>query len=522
MNTDTGLKTPNNPDSQGGLIKTFLASFTGHPFISSALLCLISYVMFLTVTQGNIEWRRYIFLFAVLGIIFAAALTALCFYLAKTKAFTDKNIILLLFLLGFALRLVVNAAGRQHDIGSFQSGNGHLGYIGHLLENGSLPQGDVREIDQFYHPPLHHILAALWMKLQMILGASLETAAKGIRFLTLFYSTACMVLAYKIFKVLKISGKAMIAAFAIIAFHPTFFILAASMNNDVLSVTFTFGAILAALNWMENRSYRNILLLALCIGLGMMTKLSVWMVAPAVAAMFLIMFIRERQERGSLFRQFCAFGAVCVPLGIWWEVRNYITHGVPPSYVPLIGSDSAQYVGYHSVWNRLFNFDAFQFESVYHQFEFYGGKYYEFNPTIGLLKTAMFDEGNYQSLDFVAKPLFWIGTLLAVCALAVMIYMLIKKTGVINSLQKKFFVIIYGIYFILYYVFCFTHPHTCTENIRYAVPLILMGAIFTGLFLKQAKGARSTPLKTASRVMYVLTTVFAVLSSAMYIFIIML
>ena len=32
-----------------------------------------------------------------------------------------------------------------------------------------------------------------------------------------------------------------------------------------------------------------------------------------------------------------------------------------------------------------------------------------------------------------------------------------------------------------YYVFCFSYPHHCTENIRYVSPLIVYGLLFIGI-----------------------------------------
>ncbi len=60
---------------------------------------------------------------------------------------------------------------RQYDIGMIDLDAGHtvtgrhLAYIQYLYENWKLPDFDPTSVYQFNHPPLHHYLCALWMKL---------------------------------------------------------------------------------------------------------------------------------------------------------------------------------------------------------------------------------------------------------------------------------------------------------------------------------------------------------------------
>lgn len=62
--------------------------------------------------------------------------------------------------------------------------------------------------------------------------------------------------------------------------------------------------------------------ISLCVGLGMMTKLSVWMVAPAIAFVFLYVFFKNLKDFKKYLVQFLCFGVVCAPLALWWQVRN--------------------------------------------------------------------------------------------------------------------------------------------------------------------------------------------------------
>ena len=60
---------------------------------------------------------------------------------------------------------------RQYDIGQIDLDSahtvsgGHLAYIQYLYQNWHLPDMDPTTVYQFHHPPLHHYICAVWMKL---------------------------------------------------------------------------------------------------------------------------------------------------------------------------------------------------------------------------------------------------------------------------------------------------------------------------------------------------------------------
>ena len=59
-------------------------------------------------------------------------------------------------------------------------------------------------------------------------------------------------------------------------------------------------------------------------GLGMITKLTVGLLAPAMAAVFLTVLIKKRAEWKKLIPQFIVFGVICVPIGLSWTIRNAV------------------------------------------------------------------------------------------------------------------------------------------------------------------------------------------------------
>ncbi len=448
-------------------------------------------VVAVTILYASVYIKKeyaYNFLNVGLGII-----TAVFIYLGIKNKLTTRNLILLIMAAGFLIRLCyvmsVPMVTMQHDVAKISAGNGHIGYVEYLFKNKALPDFDVRTVYQFYHPPLHHIIAAVWVGIQMLMKIEYGHAFENIQLLTLFYSTLCMILSYKIFRQLKLNGIALVAATAVVALCPTFYIMAGSINNDILSITFMLGAVLNTIYWYKHRKMKHIVYIALCIGLGMMTKLSAWMVAPPVAFIFIYAFIKNMLDKDNrdvkkYITQFAVFLAICAPLGLWWSFRNYISHGVPFGYVLELSNTSKQYVGDIPVWQRLFDFSLYQFNDVSDQFTIYGAPYNEFNPIVGLFKTSMFDEGvavrNFPNISGFNNMLFWSAVVLGIVGFVAMIFAFCKKSKQLDMPMKVFTGILYGVIFISYYIFCIKFAHVCTQNIRYAVPLIVLGAYFIG------------------------------------------
>ncbi len=433
-----------------------------------------------------------VFVQGAYGIVLMNGGLAVCvgafLYLLASDKLSVRSVIILLFAAGFVMRLSyvvsVDISIVQHDVYYLGNGSGHSGYIEYLYANGHLPDFDVRKVDQFYHPPLHHILAALWMRIQTIMGVEYELAYQNIRVLTLFYSTASLIISYKIFRRLGISKVGLIVATAVVAFCPTFYWMSGSVNNDILSITLMLGAILNTLCWYKSRSIKRILCIALCVGFGMMAKLSAWMVAPAIAVVFIYVLFESRKSFVKYLVQYVAFLAVCAPIGLFWSVRNFIRWGVPFTFVQRLSEKSSQYIGNIPISTRIFDLSPHQFADVAPQFTMFKGSYNEYNPLVALFKTSAFDEylavRHYPTIAGFSHVLFWSSVVLGVLGFAAMIFMFIRKNSKMDVVQKSLIGVFYFTLLGMYYYFCMDYPHVCTMNIRYAVPLIVIGALSIG------------------------------------------
>lgn len=433
---------------------------------------------------------------------------------------TDRMIALLIaggVMLRFVYVLYTGSDTRQHDVGLWTGKQGHAAYIMYWYQNGlKLPDFDVRGLWQFYHPPLHHWLMALSLKLFTGCGMIFDTACEALQLLPFLWSCLTMSVCCRIFRRVGLDGPPLVSAMAIVCFHPTFVLLAGSFNNDALCVLLTLLTVLLALSWYRKPTLRRILALGLSLGLAMMTKLSAWLVSPAVALLFLCVLLRRRNEWKGLLLQFVCFGLVCAPLGLWWEIRNAVAFGVPLSYIPRLPETSSQHIGQISAAQRLFNFGGGQLSYVYDAFTSHGAPYNEFNPTVGLFKTALFDEGVYTApplLSAAGTALFWVGTVCGLLCFVAFVLTMAREDSGLDGQSRAFFSVFTLTVLLSYYLFCFAYPYVCTMNVRYCVPLIPLFAMGLGLWLKRCSGSRGRPLR---RAVGGLTVLFVLMSCLMY------
>ena len=451
-------------------------------------------------------------------------------YLGINKKLTTQNIIILLFAAGFILRLdyvlytklAETSRIRQHDVYDFGSGKGHAGYIEFFYENGfKLPDFDPTTKAQFYHPPLNHFLAALWMRLFTTFGASYSRAVSSIQFLPLFYSSCCMIVCERIFSKLKIEGLGKILAVSIIAFHPTMILLSGSINNDCLALLFTMLAVYYTVVWYDEPNNRNILMLALAIGLGMSTKLSAALVAIPIAAVFLMKLIAEKKKTYDYIGQYCIFGLLCIPLGMWFYVRNFIKFKVSFTYVPKLSDTSDQYLGDRSTYERLFDMSYHPFENVFLNRIATGSEYYEYNPFVSIIKTSLFGEYKFDKVPlFLCKTLLVLNVIMILLSLAAFVYCLVKKSKYLDNTMK----VLFGGYQVLMFAnfvnFCFKYPHNCSMDFRYIVPTMIIGAMFIGMFVNKLRDDIDKKNTLRAVVTYVsigITSIFCLFSEAVYI-----
>ena len=96
---------------------------------------------------------------------------------------------------------------------------------------------------------------------------------------------------------------------------------------------FVLGSVYFTVEWYRKYTLGNILRISVCIILGMWSKSSALLVAPAIGSVFLYALITEKENRKSLLRQYGVFSIVTIPLGLAWLLHNYFAFRIPFNYV---------------------------------------------------------------------------------------------------------------------------------------------------------------------------------------------
>ena len=182
---------------------------------------------------------------------------------------------------------------RQHDFIDFGAGEGHAAYMEYILSNKALPSFDPREVWAFFQPPLHHIISAAWMWLNIRLGVAEDHMHKNVQILPFVYMCMIMFVTYLICRELNMKKTGTLICMLITSFHPVCILMSGSLNNDALSVMLSVVAIYVALLWYLYPTTGKIILLAISIGLAMSAKLSAGLLAFPVGAMMIYKIVKD-------------------------------------------------------------------------------------------------------------------------------------------------------------------------------------------------------------------------------------
>mgnify|MGYP004627787559 FL=1 len=382
-----------------------------------------------------------------------------------------KDIVLIIMILGILIRamyiIYTPITERQHDVYSIND-QGHLGYIYTIYQTGKLP--DTNSI-QFYHPPLFHLIAAGWLKVNDIFNVELDRSIEGIQIITAIFSSLIMLVSYRIVEKIEIKNIYKILIMAVMAFHPTFIILAGSINNDVLMILLSFYIILYLIKWNDDPNIKNTIILAIITGCAVMTKVSGAIMAVPIMYTFIKKIFEihktEKDKLLRLFGKFLLFGVISLPLGLWHPIRNLILFNQKIGWV-LLPADGL-YVGQYSFFER---FLTISFK------EMFGYTYCvipgDRNIFSYIVKTSILGEFAYNNSIGIYVALFKIINLIIISTTAICIFILLKKISN-NSFVTKILLITFFMNIASYYHFNIKYPYLCTMDFRYIVPTIFTG-----------------------------------------------
>lgn len=445
-----------------------------------------------------------------LGILMAVILLAAFAILLKSEKGVTENVISVMIFAAFLVRIfyvvMTQAHLFQNDLASFSSeGYGHLGYIYFLFNDGKLPDINPMEYYELYQPPLHYAVSALFFKLCQLFGCPQEIWEELLQVLLLGYSMMIVAFINKIGIQLKLSLVGRLAAVSFAGFLPYGIMMSGSINNDLLMTLCMVLAIYFTLKWYEKPCMKTILIMAVCIGCSMMSKVSGGLIAPAMAVLMLHRAWQDRKQWTVYLKQFLCFALAAFPLGLWHPLYCRIKWGMPFGYVPAMGPESSQFIGAYDKWSRFFDFEG-AFELLTVQGDRFHG-FTDYNIPVTLIKFAVFGESNYyrasQLTFLVGTGVFWttfVLFILMAAALAVWcfckdhrtIYKVFTVTGVLVSL--------------LFFVrFCWQYPYVCTMNVRYVMGAVYLGCLTLGAAFTAIQG-KAAKTKAGGRVCTIIMT----------------
>ena len=432
----------------------------------------------------DLSRREYVF---IIILLLAGIALVSCLW-GKRSGSRDKAVSLFTFLnallLHFFYIIYTPTYVRQHDVIGFGNNNGigQAALIEYLMKEGHLPDFDPRERWGFFQPLLHHIISAVFLKINLLFGVNYGAASERLQLLTLIYSMVFIFYGFRIFRLMGLKGAGLHVSEALLAFHPLLILLSGSVNNDMLSHMFFVMAVYYVLKWYMEDSLSCLLLTALMIGLSMMAKLSGVLAAPAAAFLMLVRLFSDRGDADRIKKrigEYALFALVVFPLGLFFPIRNMVLFHVPLSYMPKVGEDLSG----HSLLARIADIRTC---TPYACMIKNGAPYDEFNIFLLMIKTSLTGEYDFSGVNpyigFFAWMLFISGVLLGITA-AVILVLYISGKCFKNEVPIRLFwsiLILTGVFFMLRLMI--TVPNFSSGDMRYiawiTVPLCMMNGMY--------------------------------------------
>lgn len=520
------------------------------------LLFLVTLFLFLTI-KPLIQKQSVGFVAQTIMILGLIACVGVLVYLGMVKGLTTRRIIVILLIMGFILRVgyMLYTPGKVRQMDTYNNTRDHEAYAWKIFSEGKLPTNNGY---QFYHPPFNALIQAGFMKFMSALSDlfswggdffakfsyKMPTSEKygytaeryflynSCQILCVMYSIITAVVLLKILGMFSFSKKTKLFLAAFVIFYPRQIQFSGQLNNDVLSYLLGVLALYFALKWWKGKkSFVHILLCALCLGLGMMTKLSSATVALPIAGIFIYEFIVTlRKKEGTipwwkLLLQYSSFLVLCAPLGLWFQVYAKIRFNQEFGHV-FSNLVKTLYTGDEPFFDRFF-FPRDLSEIFGRLYcKTHNGSYNIFNF---MLRSSIFAEFSYSRGDMFAAVAVIFAYLSAFLLFVGLIWSFVlwgkkhKEKGVWKSLWKlvcgKDFLFIFLLVqsqAVSQIYFNIKMPYSCTMDFRYVMPLILGMALMLGYVEKTLVTAGGKASRVFSRILPITVGAFLVSSALFY------
>lgn len=439
----------------------------------------------------------------------------------------------------YGYTMSVQAFGQRYDMLPFED-RGHWAIISELYLTGKVPAAKMD--NQYYHPKLFHIVMYAFMKFNSLfihLGNDVarEVTISGNlyqwtvtdyqlmemnRIFMAYIGIWTLVALKRIMKLILKGGTKYAVGTSFLLMIPGLWYIPFYGNNDSLSFFFSLFALYFALLFYQKGKWYSLILSALSIGLGMMTKTNAVLVAIPIAALFALKLLscikeKERKALGHFFLQMGVFALIVFPLGLWCPIYYKTIYGIPFGYVLENEPGNVWWINqdFYNPFQRFIAFpalDLFRYPYVSMRRPIGENGYYDsygtidYNVWTGYVKslcfygqtspTWLFRSGG----SFAPLQLLWLMhmhfyyyflILIFVIAIVASLFFLIRKIVItIKEKGKRFsiwlenevpilLIVISLTYIVGYIYFNWRYPFGVTQHSRYA--LVLLVPVFSSL-----------------------------------------
>lgn len=447
------------------------------------LIWIFSWIVFGISFIAYVDFHIKYLIFLCIGIL----LVIICGFDLKRKHTVDD---LSIYLVGFFLRLFfiqsVHPYWCQHDLGNFPSlytgqiAHGHCGYMSYLFFYKQLPDFSPVDWQSFYQPPIHYVLEAIWMWINSMLGISEEMIIKNTMFLPLIYTTFTIWVWCEIIKKLNVDKKIEKCLVFFFNVFPYFIFSAGNINNDALAWLLASIVILYLLKWNETENFKDILFLALFLGMSILTKIQLLFLGAGICVFFLEKLIKKHEKILMVIKQYLCFGLIAVPIGLSYSIYNYVRWEIPFGYVQTSFVGDIQSTSTIPLYRR---FLMPTIECLCNPFmEFQMGDNQDATMWLANIKTALFCDIQWFSKNqigyYIALGLLWITIATMFLLVVSVIYRFIvsiKQKSLTDQSVLRIFGIVQTVVFIIAHVYLYIrYKYVCSCDFRYVTINLLL------------------------------------------------
>jgi hypothetical protein len=171
------------------------------------------------------------------------------------------------------------------------------------------------------HPPLFYFIAGGVYALSS--QWDLPTRVFFLRLFCLLLGSTTIVLSFSITRYVWSDRRHLVVVPLLLAILPLFYSTVAPISNDSLGVPLFSALVLLVLRYFNGPPRtRDAVAVGIALGLGLLTKAYFLTALPAITAIFLIAYLRNRRDK-RLFSHFVVIALVSFVIAGWWYLRNY-------------------------------------------------------------------------------------------------------------------------------------------------------------------------------------------------------